>query len=167
MQMSGNALQIEASGNRHMMQMRFGQPSVGCAPQARRAHGLRDGPFDASPQGVALDKGGRALLGTPLHEGRMHVWGRECERTTFLSTGTLLTPPTAAARGRRKADHHRGVPAAILRVGPAHTLVPLWTGGDLSARAAECGLDPAAGSTRAPHRGDPLCDGHLPLLCGA
>src|SRR5712691_11323042 len=111
MQMSGNTLQIEASGNRHMMQMRFGQPRVGCAPQARGAYRLRDGPFDASPQGVLLDKGGGALLGTPLHKGRMHFWGRERERPTFLSTGTLGTHRTAAARGRRKADHHAGVPA--------------------------------------------------------
>src|SRR5437660_9358762 len=104
MQMSSDALQIEASGNRHMMQMRFGKPRVGCAPQARGAHGLRDGPFDASPQGVALDKGGGALLGTPLNEGRMHVWGRERDRAPFLSAGTLLTHRTAAAVGRRKAD---------------------------------------------------------------
>src|SRR5438132_8856575 len=47
MQMNHNPLQIEASGNGHMMQMRFAQPIVGRAAQTRGAHGLRDRPFDA------------------------------------------------------------------------------------------------------------------------
>src|SRR2546425_3947569 len=131
MDMSHDALQIETRGNRHMMQMRFGQPRVGRAPQARGAHRLRDGPLDASPQGVLLDKGWSALLGAPLLEGCMHLWGREGERAALLPAGTLLTHRTAEAGGRRKADDHRGVPASILRRRPAHTLVPLRTGRDL------------------------------------
>ncbi len=39
-------------------------------------------------------------------------------------------------------------------------------GGDLSARAAECGLDPPLGSASASHGGHPLCGGHLPGVSG-
>ncbi len=71
MQMHADALQIEASGNGHMMQMRFGQPPVGGAPQARGAHGLRERAFDACTQGILLHKRGGVL-----HLAALHSCGR-------------------------------------------------------------------------------------------
>lgn len=89
MQMTHDALQIEASGNGHMMQMRLGQPPIGGAPQARGAHCLRDGPFNASTPRVLLDKGSSALLRAALDERCMHLGRREGERAALLPTGTL------------------------------------------------------------------------------
>src|SRR2546422_10862150 len=105
MQMTRNSLQIEASSNRHMMQMRFGQPAVGRAPQARGAYRLRDGPFNASTQRILLHKGGGALLGAPRLQGCMHLWGGEGEGAPFLPARTLDTHRAGQASGRRKADH--------------------------------------------------------------
>ena len=65
MQMTHDAFEIETSGNSHMLQMRFRQPAVGGAPQARGAHCLRDGALDASPPRILLDKRGR----WPLQSG--------------------------------------------------------------------------------------------------
>src|SRR5450759_1454372 len=128
--MSNNALEIEAGGNGHMMQMRFGQPTIGGAPQARRAHSLRDRAFDGRPQGVLLHKGGGVLHLATLQQGGMHLGGREGERACAspLPMGTLGAGRTAAAGGRRKADDHRGLLASIRWLCPADTLLPLWTG---------------------------------------
>src|SRR5215472_8076709 len=129
--MNDDALEIEASSNGHMMQMRFGQPRVGRAPQARGARCLRDRAFDACTKGIRFDERRRALLVAPLKQSGMDRWGREGERAAPLSVGTAGTDRTAATGGRRKADDHRLLLAPILRSGPAHTLLPLRTGGDL------------------------------------
>src|SRR5258708_729684 len=128
MQMSYNTSQIEPRRNGEVMQMRFAQPRIGGAAQARGAHGLRDRPFDARPQGILLHKGGAALHGAPLVQGRMHLERHEGECAALVPARTLGAYRTDAAGGLRKADDHRGMLTPIRGVRPAHTLVPLRTG---------------------------------------
>src|SRR5258707_14828716 len=99
MQMSYNTSQIEPRRNGEVMQMRFAQPRIGGAAQARGAHGLRDRPFDARPQGILLHKGGATLHGAPLVQGRMHLGRREGERAALLPPRTLSTDRTRSAGG--------------------------------------------------------------------
>src|SRR5437667_5283535 len=111
--MNPDALEIEAGGNGHMMQMRFGQPLVRTTSQSRRAYRLRDRPFNPCPPRVLLPKGRRGLLTAPL------------------SVRTLSSHRTGAAGRRRKTDHHRVVWLPIRRLGPAHTGLALRTDGHL------------------------------------
>src|SRR5260370_17142109 len=127
MQMSYNTSQIEPRRNGEVMQMRFAQPRIGGAAQARGAHGLRDRPFDARPQGILLHKGGAALHGAPLVQGRMHLERHEGERASLVPACTLGTDRTAAAGGLRKADDHRGMLTPLGGVRPPPTLLPFPT----------------------------------------
>src|SRR2546421_10711433 len=58
----------------------------------------------------------------------MHLGRREREGATSLPARALGAHRTTAAGGRRKADDHRLLLTPILRLGPAHTLLPLRTG---------------------------------------
>src|SRR5947209_6523491 len=117
MQMSPNALEIEAGGNGHMMQMRFRQPLIRTAPQSRGTHRLRDRPFNSSPPGVLLQKGRSGLLGSSLQQSCVHLWRGEGERAAALAMGTLGSYRTLAAGRRGKAHHYRLMRRPIGRLG--------------------------------------------------
>src|SRR5216683_7979076 len=80
---------------------------------------------------------------------------------------------TGAASQPGHPDHWTGGPGPELATATADRLCGqrlcsrlAHAGGDLSARAPECGLDAPAGSASASHGGHPLCRGHLPQLSG-
>src|SRR5216684_1686644 len=120
MQMSHNTSQIEPRRNGEVMQMRFAQPRIGGAAQARGAYGLRDRPFDARPQRILLHKGGAALHGAPLVQGRMHLERHEGERAYLVPACTLGTDRTAVAGGLVKADDYLEMLTQFRRVRSAH-----------------------------------------------
>src|SRR5260370_24258204 len=103
--MNDYPLQIEASGNSYMMQMRFVQPIVGRAPQSRRAHRLRERAFYACTKGILLHKRWGVLHRSTLQQGRMHLWGLEGERAATLASCTLGSARTPSSDGRCKSDH--------------------------------------------------------------
>src|SRR6266581_2804194 len=105
--MSCNALQIETGRNGHMMQMGLAQSHIGCAPQPRDTHRLRNRALDPCAPAGAVQKRGGALLSSSVHQGMMNRLLMQLQLASCGSARTLLPHRTGSTHLDWKADHLR------------------------------------------------------------
>jgi hypothetical protein len=145
-----DAPDIDCCRRDDVLQMRFRKPKIACLPQIADAHGLRDGPFDASANGIGFLK----CFGT-LPLSRQLQGEREALRAKGQATRspvrTLLTARTTLTRRSSKLGVDHLLSRAILGECPGIAVLTSGTRDpavlpiDLKAREIEgiCGFGAA------------------------
>src|SRR3989454_10272995 len=123
-----NAVNIDRSGNRDVLQVGFRQPPIPCPAQPKRTHSLGEGPFDARALPILRFAFCTGIPGPRVGHGLRLGARREPQpAAAALGTGTRGADRARRTRLRGTWDHDRATALAPAVLPPGRRQVPLGT----------------------------------------